>query len=239
MPALPLIRQVVLLVPELEPALAEFRETFGFAEGIKSPGITKWGFEHEVFTFGDSFLEICAPLETDSHPGKLMERKGAMGYMVVVQVDNLDKVLTKAAAQGIKPLFVENLHGNPISQWHPKALGTLVEFDQIDPHDSWHYAPRVFEKKCTDVALDVVGAVLAVADPEATASTWSALLEAPLIDPSTLDLQRTRLSFVPVVGERSGLVEIELEPRDPSRVGETIRLSGVDFSFVSSRGAGK
>lgn len=239
MPAMPLIRQVVLLVPELEPALAEFRQTFGFAEGIKSPGITKWGFKHEVFTFGDSFLEICAPLAADSHPGKLMARKGAMGYMVVVQVDDLDRVLTKAAAQEIKPLFVENLHGNPISQWHPKALGTLVEFDQINPQESWHYAPGVFEKKCTDVALDVVGAVLAVADPEAMASTWSTLLEAPLIDSTTLDLHRTRLRFVPVVSERSGLVTVELEPRDPSRIGETIRLSGVDFSFVSARGAGK
>lgn len=239
MPALPLIRQVVLLVPELQPALAEFRKTFGFAEGIKSPGITKWGFEHEVFTFGDSFLEICAPLKADSHPGRLMERRGAMGYMVVVQVDDLKKTVAKAAEAGIKPLFIEDLHGNAISQWHPKALGTLVEFDQVDPHDSWHYAPGVFERKCTDVALDVVGAVLAVADPEAMASTWSNLLESPLINPTTLALRRTQLRFVPIAGERSGLVEVELAPRNPSRVGETIRLSGVDFSFISARGASK
>jgi hypothetical protein len=239
MPAVPLIRQVVLLVPELEPALEQFRQAFGLGKGITSPGMAKLGFTHEVFTFGDSFLEICAPLKADSHSGRLVARKGAMGYMVVVQVDNLDNLVTRAAAQGIQPLFVQDLHGNAISQWHPKALGTLVEFDQINPVDSWHYAPQVFERKCTDVALDIVGAVLAVADPEAMASTWSTLLEAPRVDSTTLDLQRTRLRFVPMVGERPGLVEVELDPRDVSRVGERIRLGGVDFSFVSARGAGK
>lgn len=239
MPALPTIRQVVLLVPELEPALAEFRKTFGFTRGTKSDGITKWGFEHEVFTFGDSFLEICAPLAADSHPGRLMERRGAMGYMVVVQVDDLEAVIAKAAVQEIKPLFAEDLDGNAISQWHPKAFGTLVEFDQVNPHDSWHYAPRVFEASCTEVARDVVGAVLAVADPAAMAATWSTVLGAPLINPTTLDLQRTTLTLVQAVGAKSGLVEIELEPTDPSRVGETIHLSGVDFTFVAAREGNK
>lgn len=233
MPALPCIRQVVLLVPDLDEAIAQCRETFGFTSGTRDPeSMAKLGFTHEVLSFGDTFLELVAPMTPDSSHGRLVERKGAVGYMLVVQVADLKADIDRAANLGIEPLFAEDFEGNKISQWHPKSLGTLAELDQVDPHDSWHFAPRIFEASCTDVARDIVGAELASADPEAMAQTWSQILDAPLSDPTTLPLQETVLRFVPA-GDSTGLVAVDVAATDPSRVGESLHLCGVDFRFVA------
>lgn len=233
MPALPCIRQVVLLVPDLDEAIAQCRETFGFTSGTRDPeSMAKLGFTHEVLSFGDTFLELVAPMTPDSSHGRLVERKGAVGYMLVVQVADLKADIGRAAGLGIEPLFAEDFEGNKISQWHPKSLGTLAELDQVDPHDSWHFAPRIFEASCTDVARDIVGAELASADPEAMALTWSQVLDAPLSDPTTLPLQETVLRFVPA-GDATGLVAVDVAATDPARVGESLHLCGVDFRFVA------
>lgn len=235
MPALPSIRQIVLLVPDLDAALAEFREVFGFTSGTRDEEeMARLGFEHEIFTFSDTFLEICAPLSPDSHPGKLVERLGSCGYMVDVQVEDLDAVIARGADAGIAPLFVQDFGDHRISQWHPKSLGTLAEFDQVNPHDTWHFAPRIFEAGCSDVALDIVGAELAAADPAQLAALWADLVQAPLQGDTTLHLGETTLRFS-LAAERLGLVAVDVLATDPARVGETVHLSGVDFHFVAAR----
>lgn len=233
MTTVPTIRQVVVLVPDLEPALARARDVFGFTSGTRDPeSMAELGFEHEVCSFGDTFLEIVAPLSPDSPPGRLVERKGAVGYMLVVQVADLQAAIDRAAAIGIEPLFTQDFEGNRISQWHPRSLGTLAELDQVDPHDSWHFAPRIFDASCTDVAKDVVAADLAVADPEQMASTWSEVLDQPLVDPTTLRLNDTVLRFVPSAEGLTGLVAVDVAATDPARVGDRVEIGGVEVRFV-------
>lgn len=234
MTSVPTIRQIVLLVPDLDEALAQTRDAFGFTSGTRDPeSMAELGFVHEVCSFGDTFLELCAPTTADSVPGRLVERKGALGYMLVVQVDDLQASIDRAAGLDIAPLFTQDFEGHPISQWHPKSLGTLAELDQIDPHESWHFAPRIFEASCTDVARDIVGAELAVPDPGAMALTWSQVLDQPLSDPVTLPLSTTTLRFVPASDGFAGLVSVDVAATDPRRVGDVVRLGGVDFRFVA------
>lgn len=233
MPTLPCIRQVVLLVPDLEEAIAQARETFGFTSGTRDPeSMAELGFEHEVCSFADTFIEICAPLSADSASGRLIERKGAVGYMLVVQVEDQKAVIDRAAGLGVEPLFAQDFEGNRISQWHPKSLGTLAEIDQVEPAESWHFAPRVFEPSCTDVARDIVGAELATADPEAMAKVWADVLDLTLTDPTTLQLSDTVLRFVQADGA-NGLVAVDVAATDPARVGDVVRIGGVDFRFVA------
>ncbi|MCD9199865.1 VOC family protein [Aeromicrobium wangtongii] len=234
MSTLPRIRQVVLLVPDLEDALAQCRETFGFITGTRDPeSMAELGFEHEVCSFADTFIELCAPLSPDSGPGRLVERKGPVGYMLVVQVDDQQAAIDRAAALGIEPLFAQDFEGNQISQWHPKSLGTLAEIDQVEPADSWHFAPRIFAASCTDVARDIVGADLATPDPAAMAQTWSQVLDLPLDGPTTLPMGDTVLRFVPAQ-DVTGLVAVDVEATDPDRIGDSVRIGGVDFRFVAA-----
>lgn len=130
----PRLRQLVLLVPDLEPALAETRAAFGFGAGVREEeGMAALGFAHEVLSFADTFLEVCAPLAEDSPASRLVARRGPLGYMVVVQVDDLDAVVARAAEIDVAPLLVEPYAGTRISQWHPRDLGTLAESTRSPP----------------------------------------------------------------------------------------------------------
>ena len=227
---LPRIRQLVLLVPDLESALAEVREVFGFPRGLRDvEEMAKLGFEHEICSFRDTFLEICAPLGPEWSHARLVDKRGPMGYMVDVQVDDLESIVARAAALDIAPLFQEPFNDSLISQWHPRAMGTLAEFDQIEPAETWHYAPQIFENAATGVATDMVGAEIAVPDPVTMTTTWATLLDVTPASESSLDLGSSTLRFTEGT---EGFRAIDVAAADPARVGETVHLLGIDFNFV-------
>jgi len=227
----PRIRQLVLLVPDLEAALTEVREAFGFGTGLRDvEEMAKLGFEHEIFTFTDTFLEVCAPIGPAWPHARMVAKRGAMGYMVDVQVPDLDAVVARAAEAEISPLFVQPFHDSVISQWHPRSLGTLAEFDQIEPAETWHYAPEIFAGSTTTVGTDLVGAEIAVADPEEMTAVWARLLDVVPTGPTTLDLGGTTLRFVEGT---EGFRAIDVAAADPDRIGETVSVAGVAFTFVA------
>jgi hypothetical protein len=234
MPQLPAIRQLVFLAAELEPALAHARTELGLRQGIRDEqGMAELGFEHEVLTIESTFLEFTAPLGPETMSGRLLAKRGAdLGYMVVLQVADAEHTKARALARGLT-LVMETLYeGHTITQWHPRGLGTLTEFDQIRPAESWHYAPRVFATGSTDVVGDFTAVTLAVSQPEAVAANWADVLEVPVApDGLSLDLPGADLRFVPADGA-AGLVAVELPATDRGQAGRSVRISGVDFNLV-------
>jgi hypothetical protein len=233
MPALPALRQLVFLAGDLEPTLTAARAELGLRAGIKDEaGMAALGFVHEVLTIDQTFLEFTAPLAPETMPGRLVARRGDIGYMVVVQVADVEATKARAAGLGIAPVFETPYEGHTITQWHPRDFGTLAEFDQIRPADTWHMAPRIFANGSTEVVGDVTAIELAVADPAATATTWAAVLELDLdAERLQLDLSGRSIRFVPAVGGE-GLAAVELPATDRGRAGSTVRLSGVEFRLI-------
>lgn len=232
--ALPRLRQIVLITGDLDSTIARARELFGFERGIRDEAsMAALGFEHEVFTFDDTFLEIVAPLTAGSAHGRLVAEKGDFGYMVDVQVGDLDGLVERAGSLGFAPVLLQDFEGQQISQWHPRHVGTLAEFDQMEPPATWHFVPRIFESRSTGVARDIAGATLAVPDPESMASAWSTLVQCP-IEGTTVVLPGERLHFVPCGDGRPGLREVDVHAADAVRVGDSVELCGVTFRFVDT-----
>jgi len=234
MPRLPAIRQLVFLAAELEPTLAEARRELGLRQGIRDEqGMADLGFVHEVLTIESTFLEFTAPIGPDTVPARLLAKRGGdLGYMVVLQVEDAEHTKARALDRGLTLVMETPYEGHTITQWHPRGLGTLAEFDQIRPADSWHYAPRVFQTGCTDVVGDFTAVSLAVHDPADVAATWADVLEVPVApDGVSLELAGVQLRFVPADGA-AGLVAVELPATDRAQVGRSVRISGVDFRLV-------
>src|SRR6185369_13077383 len=117
METLPALRQVVLLARDLEGALQETKSFLGLRKGIRdAESMAALGFEHEVLAIDETFVEIVSPLSADSSPGWLLAKRGEGGYMVVLQVSDLDALVARAAAIGLKPVLHSEFEGNPMSQ---------------------------------------------------------------------------------------------------------------------------
>ncbi|MET0236562.1 MAG: VOC family protein [Kibdelosporangium sp.] len=212
MPTLPLLRQVVLLTGDLPGTLARTKSALGLRDGVRDEsGMAALGFEHEVLAIDQTFVEIVAPLSEDSSPGRLLRRGGECGYMVAIQVEDADAVVARAATIGLKPVMRTVYEGNPLTQWHPRDLGTLAEIDEMRSGADWHFCPELSDTGSTSVVTDIVAVELAVPDPAGYAQRWATLLGLDIPDGSTaLDLGGRALRFVPATEGRDGLVTVEL-----------------------------
>lgn len=230
----PRLRQVVLITADLDAALARARDVLGFGPGVRDVDeMAKLGFEHEVLTLADTFVEIVAPLDPESSFGQLVRRNGDGGYMAVVQVPDLQGVVDTAAGIGVTPVIHQDYDGHRISQWHPKHLGTLAELDQIEPAETWHFAPGIFEHRAQGPGGDIVACTIATPDPQQVAGNWATMLGVDLGEAGTvLHLPGEEIRFVPSGDGPRGLVAVDLVALDPARAGEVIELCGVRFTLV-------
>jgi Glyoxalase-like domain len=237
MATLPALRQVVLLAGDLSGALDRTKALLGLRSGIRDESsMAALGFEHEVLAIRDTFIEIVSPLSPDSSPGRLLARQGDSGYMVALQVADVDAVVERGSGLGIKPVMNELFEGNRITQWHPRDLGTLAEIDEMRVAE-WHFCPALSDTGCTDVVADIVGADIAVPDPTEYAGRWATLLGIDLDPGATrLRLGRGELRFVPD-SAGSGLRAVRLAASAPDLVGRGGTRCGVSFSIVTGDGA--
>ena len=217
MTALPALRQIVLLASDLDSTLVDVRSFLGLNPGVrKVEGMAALGFEHEVLAVEETFVEIVSPLSPDSSPGRLLARHGESGYMVVLQVPDLDAVVRRGQQIGLTPIMRERLDGSPISQWHPRDLGTLAEIDEMADGRGWHFCPELSDTGSTTVVDDLVSVQVAVADPLRCAHTWATMLDVDL-DPgaSRLVLATGVIEFVESVGGARGLTAAEFRSAGP------------------------
>jgi Glyoxalase-like domain len=231
---LPLLRQVVLLTGDLTRTLAQTKSALGLNDGVRDEsGMAGLGFEHEVLAIDQTFVEIVSPLSEDSSSGRLLRRSGECGYMVAIQVEDADAVVARAAEIGLKPVMQTVYEGNPLTQWHPRDLGTLAEIDEMRSGADWHFCPELSDTGSTSVVEDIVAVELAVPDPAAYAQRWATLLGLDVPPGGTsLGLDGRELRFVPSAAGREGLVTVELAATPGGAVPTQRTLCGVRFSIV-------
>ena len=70
------LRQVVLVAPELGPALEEVRDGLGIEPCYHDPGVAEFGLENVLFPIGDQFLEIVVA-GAGGHDGRAGRWSGA------------------------------------------------------------------------------------------------------------------------------------------------------------------
>jgi methylmalonyl-CoA/ethylmalonyl-CoA epimerase len=132
-PLLTEIDHVAIAVPDLEEAIAYYRETFGATvdhrEVVESDGV-----EEALLKVADSYIQLLTPTRDDSPVAKYLEKKGPglhhVGYRVMdcgvalqSVKDHGGQVIDQAPRPGSR--------GTTVAFVHPKgAFGTLIELVQ-------------------------------------------------------------------------------------------------------------
>ena len=124
----PRIAHVGIAVPDLESALAFYRDVLGLEP--HAPELVD-GATIVALPFGDAEVELLAPREEDSPIGKFLARRGPGIHHICYRVPDLDAALDacrKAGYRLVDEVPRKGAGGRRIAFVHPKATaGILLE----------------------------------------------------------------------------------------------------------------
>jgi len=130
-PDRPRIAHVGVAVADIDAALAFYRDVLGLTP---HPPEQADGATIVSLPFGDSEVELLAPLRTDSPIAKFLERRGPGIHHICYRVPDLDAALASCRQAGYR--LVDEIPrtgagGRRIAFLHPKATaGILLELTE-------------------------------------------------------------------------------------------------------------
>jgi methylmalonyl-CoA/ethylmalonyl-CoA epimerase len=126
------IDHVGIAVPDLDVAIAFYRETFGVLS-VHEETNEEQGVREAMLAVGDGAtrIQLLAPLNADSTIAKFIDRNGPGVQQVAYTVDDIEAVSEQLRARGMRLLYEAPRRGTSDSRVnfiHPKdAGGVLVE----------------------------------------------------------------------------------------------------------------
>jgi methylmalonyl-CoA/ethylmalonyl-CoA epimerase len=126
---------VGIAVPDLDEAIAFYRDTFGL-RAVSEEVNAEQGVREAMLAVGDgeTQIQLLAPLSADSTIATFLERGGPGIQQLAYTVDDIDEVSAALRAKGLRLLYDEpklGTAGSRVNFVHPKdAGGVLVELVQ-------------------------------------------------------------------------------------------------------------
>jgi methylmalonyl-CoA/ethylmalonyl-CoA epimerase len=126
------IDHVGIAVPDLDDAIAFYRDTFGVVS-VHEEVNEDQGVREAMLSVGDGStrIQLLAPLTPESTIAKFLDRNGQGVQQVAYTVEDLDAVSATLRERGMRLLYDEPRRGTSNSRVnfvHPKdARGVLVE----------------------------------------------------------------------------------------------------------------
>ena len=135
------IDHVGIAVPDLDEAIAYYRDTFGMRVAHEETN-EEQGVREAMIAVGDSgsCIQLLAPLSPESTIAKFLDRSGPGVQQMAYRVTDVDEVSAVLRERGVRLLYDEPRRGTSNSRInfiHPKdAGGVLVEL--VEPAADAH-----------------------------------------------------------------------------------------------------
>lgn len=204
------VRQVVVAVRDIEASRDVVEHVVELPFVFVDPGVGAFGAVNSLHAAGDTFVELLAEQDAGSPVGRHLQRLGADGgYMVIVQVDDLDHHLQLVEAAGIRTVWQGGIDGVRGCHLHPADIGgAIVSLDQADPPEAWPWCGPDWTGSAPPTTGEPIRAIaITAADPEGTAARWATVLDVEA-DGATVRLPGTTITFEPADGGHDRLVEV-------------------------------
>ena len=126
---------VGIAVPDLDEAIAFYRDTFGLRV-VSEEVNAEQGVREAMLEVGDgeTQIQLLAPLSADSTIATFLERGGPGIQQLAYTVDDIDEASAALRAKGLRLLYDEpkrGTAGSRVNFVHPKdAGGVLIELVQ-------------------------------------------------------------------------------------------------------------
>ena len=130
------LNHVALAVPDLDAAIAKYRDTLGATVSAPLP-LPEHGVTVVFIDVGNTKIELLEPLGENSSIGGFIAKNPSGGmHHVCYEVDDIIAARDRLKAAGARVLGDGEpkigAHGKPVLFLHPKDfMGTLVELEQV------------------------------------------------------------------------------------------------------------
>lgn len=246
------IRQLALVARQLAPVEEQLSQLFGIQVAYRDPGVGRYGLENAVWPVGDTFLEVVAPVAEGTTAGRYLDRRGGDGgYMVILQVDDIEEARARVEDLGIRIVERIDRPGAWGTHLHPKDVpGAILSLDAMDPEDEWQWAgPDWRDFVADDDAVTLAGVTIQADDPADLATRWAQVLHRSMVDDGAtwviaLDDGSVIRFAAPGDGRGEGMCGVDIVVRDPVVIaeraqamglpvsGDTVEVCGVAFTLV-------
>ena len=126
MPQFPRIAHIGIAVPDLDAALAFYRDVLGLEP---HPPEQADGATIVSLPFGESEVELLQPLDADTPVGRFIARRGPGIHHICYRVSDLDAALEACRLAGYQLIDQEprrGAGGRRIAFVHPKSTGGIL-----------------------------------------------------------------------------------------------------------------
>jgi hypothetical protein len=230
------IRQIVFAATDLQAGARTLGSLFAMDAPYRDPGVAEFGLDNAVFLFGDQFIEIVAPTRPGTTAGRLIERRGDCGYMLILQTDDFERELARFERLGVRRVWAKDLDDIRATHLHPKDIGgAIVSIDQPVPAASWRWGGPEWRLQPGRAGQQrVVGVTVGADDPAGMSSRWSQVLGlgAPAAHGATrrLVLDGGWVDFEPADSRGEGITGYTLAVADRDTVLARARERGLDVA---------
>jgi hypothetical protein len=236
------MRQICLVARDLAKVVDQLRAVLGLEVCHRDPGVGKYGLENALFSVGDKFLEVVAPVREGTTAGRYLDRRGGDGgYMVITLCDDLAPRRQRCEALGVR---IANEIGYPEYrelQLHPRDVGAAMlsfawQHGATERGGPWHPAGQGGAAEGEPSEYQISGAELQSENPERLARRWSEVTERPVSmegGQRVIALDDALLRFTEAGdGRGEGLAGLDLSCADPDRRG-LASICGIRFRLLS------
>lgn len=189
----------------------------------RDPGVTEFGLRNALYPIGDKLLEVVSPTRLGTAAGRQLERRGGDGgYMVMLEVDDVDTMRQRFADHDVRIVFEAEAKGIVGLHLHPADIGgAILSVDQADTWGEWPWAgPAWRDHVRTTTVTDVVAVVIGADQPEAMAARWGEVLGRDVRD-ATVALDEGEIRFVTAGDAGEGVNGFVLRAASDRAAGET------------------
>ena len=229
------LRQVVIATTEPDAVAGELRSQLGLGRGFGDPELDAFGIADDTMAVGaHTYLEVVSPTTPDHPIAKwLSRRNGSAGYLLSVQVSDIDACLARCAVEGVRDTVRHVVQGWNVAQLHPGDMGGWsVELDGLHERGRWFWDILDVDRPDTTKVDDIVAVEMVGADPDALLTRWSTVfgLDADTAG-SSLSLGGRVVRFVHDA-ERVGIAAVDLRAIDRAEAGRSFTAGNVRFRLV-------
>ena len=231
------LRQVALVARDLEPTVDSLSKTLGVDVCYRDPGVAEFGLVNALFTaIGDTFLEVVSPQQEGTTAGRLLSKHGGdYGYMVIMQLSDLEEARARLDGLGVRVVWKADLRDAAGTHLHPKDVGgAILSLDWMATPETWKWAGPEWEKHVdTDTVTAMSRRDRCGARSRRDCDQVGRRVRRARIGAHIALDHDTSISFVKSErAEDEGVCGIEVKAADRAHAGETSSICGIDVKFV-------